>query len=423
LPNLPIEAGPLSTFREFRSGIPLILTATVGSGVGMLGLSLYSLPFIAGAISAEFGWQRTDVTVAASFFVAGLAISGPFVGRLCDRVGVRPIIVISILLYGCGLAALSLFDGSAWQFYLGYFFLAVGGSGTTYAAYARVVNSWFDKARGLALGVMMSGPGVSAAALPFFLPPIVKAYGWRGGYVALGALALIALPPSLFFLRERGGSIAVTSLTHTGISLRQAMATRQFWAILVGTALVSAAISGTNLNMVDLLGRKGAHDDFIKSAASLYGVFSIVGRLIVGLTLDRIHGTIVSALMFAFTAASALFFDIANSWGLMLIAAAALGVSSGAEGDLCAYLASRYFGLKAFSEIFGWIFSALALGLAAGVTLARYCVKYTGTYDAWLLTAAAGCIVATVLFGTLGRYRSAELPEISVHAEHEFVDH
>lgn len=394
-------------FQELRSGAPVLFTAMLGSGVGMVGLSVFSLPFLSGPIAAEFGWERADVTVAASFFVAGLALTGPVVGLLCDRAGVRPILLVSVLLYALGLFALSRFDGSSRLFYSGYFLLALAGAGTTFASYGRIVNSWFDEHRGLALGIMMSGPGLAAAILPLMLPPIIAAHGWRGGYIALALLAISIFPLAALLMKERRGTPNAEQTMSEGMTLREAMGTRQFWAIMAGIALVSAAISGTNLNMVDLLGRQGAEEGSIRAAASIYGAFSIVGRLVVGFTLDRIHGTIVSAVMFGFTAAAALLFGIADEFVLMALAAAALGMSSGAEGDLCAYLASRYFGMKSFSEIFGWIFSALALGLAAGTAAARFLVGRTGSYEVWLQVAAACCIVAAVLYATLGRYRSS----------------
>jgi len=403
-------AHPAGAVAELKAGIPLLLTAMAGAAVGMIGLSVYSLPFLAGPLAAEFGWQRTDVTLAASFLVGGLALTGPIAGRLCDRFGVRSVILPSIVLYALGLLALSRLSGPIWTLYLGYFLLAVGGSGTTYAAYGRIVSSWFDKSRGLALGLMMSGPGVSAAVIPFLLPSVVAEFGWRGGYVAMGLIALAVILPAAIFLREQPKTAAASSVVSEGMSLREALGTRQFWAILAGVVLVSSAIIGTHVNLPDLLGRKGADDTLIRSAASIYGASMIAGRIIVGLTLDRIHGSVVGGVLFVFTAAALLLFDFAEGWSATLIAAAALGVASGAEGDLCAYLAGRYFGLKSFSEIFGWIYSALALGLASGAAVAGMLLKRTGSFDAWLLAAAGGSIVAAVLFATLGRYRRTVAP-------------
>lgn len=402
---LPMTASP---FAELKAGLSVLLTAMAGCGVGLIGFSVYSLPFLAGPLSSEFGWQRTDVTVAASFLVGGLALTGPLAGRLCDRIGVRAVVMPSIVFYALGLLALSLFNGSLRLLYFAYFLLAVGGSGTTYAVYSRIVSAWFDDARGIALGVMMSGPGLSAALLPLVLPPIVVAHGWRGGYIVLGLASLSVIVPAMKFLHERGDVDARSPAVSDGLLLSEALATRQFWAILVGAVLVSSAIIGTHVNLPELLGHKGANDGLVRSAASIFGASIIVGRIAVGLLLDRMRGTIVGGLLFAFTGASLLLFVVAQNWVTILIAAAALGVASGAEGDLCAYLCGRYFGLKSFSEIFGWIFSALALGLASGAAIARYLLALTGSFDAWLLMAATGSLIGAVLFATLGPYREVK---------------
>lgn len=395
---------------ELRAGYRILATCVAGCAVGMIGLSVYGLPFLAGPIAEEFGTAPTQVTTAASFLVAGIVLSGPLVGRLADRIGAKRIILASIVGYALTLLVISQFVGSLRWFYATYFALAALGAGTSYAVYARVVNGWFDRTRGLALGLMMSGPGISAAILPFLLPPIIAAYGWRGAYLSLALLAILAFPLILAFVRPRqvpihGASDAsVPNAMLEGMTIGQAIRMRQFWQMTIGVLCVSSAIIGTHLNFVAMLGVHGVTGRSVAIVASVYGGGSIAGRILVGVFLDRVHGGVIGCILFLLTALSMLIFQASDTWIVFVFAALALGMASGAEGDLTAYLASRYFGMKAFSEIYGWIYSAIALGLAAGAAIAGFVVRNTGGYDSWLFGSAVACILAAALFATLGPY-------------------
>jgi OFA family oxalate/formate antiporter-like MFS transporter len=406
-PDTFVRLKPQGAVGEFRAGLPILLTAMLGCGLGMVGLSLYSLPFLAGPMAREFGWEYTQVTLAGSFLSIGLVFAGPIAGRLADRFGTRRIVPLSIIAYGVGLLLISRLKGVPWLLYGAYSALAFAGAGTSFAVYARAVNTWFDRARGLALGLMMSGPGLAAALMPFLLPPVVASFGWRGGYLALALASLCALPLAMAFIRERKSRGEVLDEVKMGLTLREALRTRQFWTIIIGAFLVSGVVVGTQQSLVDILSRRHADELLIKAAASTFGITILLGRVVIGAVLDRVRGSFVGCGLFMLTGMGVSLFHVADGWLITLIAAAGLGISAGAEGDLCAYLATRYFGLKSFSEIFGWIFSAVPLGLASGVAIAGYVVRETGSYHLWLSASAGACLCSAVLFLTLGPYLQA----------------
>lgn len=405
--NIMQKNGGSPASSEFWPGLPSLLAATLGSGVGLIGLSVYSLPFLAGAIAADLQVRPIDVTAAASILVLVLVFTSPLAGRLADRHDATRIAIVSSAAFVLGLVAIGLLVRSVWQFYIAFGVLAVLGAGTGYAVYAQIVSSWFERARGLALGIMMSGPGLAAAILPFILPPVVNAYGWRAGYLALAALSFVAVPVSLLFLRLGKAIVPVATgdANAVGLSVREAVRTRQFWAIIVGSLLVSSTVIGTHLNLANILSEKQIAAETVAITYAVYGVATIAGRLAIGALVDRTHAGKVGFGLFLFTAVSMVLFEHATTPALLLCGAVALGMASGAEGDLCAYLVSRYFGMRSYAEIYGWTFSAIALGLAAGLAVANFLVRLSGSFDLWLNVAAVSCVSAALMFLTLGRYR------------------
>ena len=186
------------------------------------------------------------------------------------------------------------------------------------------------------------------------------------------------------------------------MTLAQAQRTRQFWFMFLALAIGASAIIGTHLNMVSMISVRGAPDTAAIGSARL-GVSIIVGRLGVGVLLDRFPGGKVGAVLFVAAAVAMLLFQY-SPMALIPLAAILLGLASGSESDVCGYLTSRYFGLKAYSEIFGWMFSAMAIGLATGPLLGSWAYELAGDYHIWLIGAAVASLVAGALLAILGPY-------------------
>lgn len=187
---------------EWRKGWPLVAAAMLGIGTGPGLFQNLSSLFTPG-MEAAFGWTRGQIATAAGIgLIGGLAV--PFLGRLVDRFGVRPMIVGAMLLLGmayCGLAAI---DGHIWQYQLLILCLALSVPGTSALVYGKLIGAAFVAHRGLALGIATSGISISTLALPPVVGAVIATHGWRGGFVALAILtAGIALPLVLFALKGR----------------------------------------------------------------------------------------------------------------------------------------------------------------------------------------------------------------------------
>src|SRR5690242_21083079 len=133
--------------------------------------------------------------MAAALSLLILGATGPFAGRQADRWGPRRVIVLSLALLGAGSIA-SAFIGSLWQLYVtAGVLMAVGAGGAALSTGSAIVTRWFDKHRGIAMGV--AAGGMSAGQL-IFVPLasiLTYTYGWRSSFLWLGVGLLALIVP------------------------------------------------------------------------------------------------------------------------------------------------------------------------------------------------------------------------------------
>lgn len=390
---------------EFRRGWPLLATAIVCNGTGVACIPYYGLSSFIGPLREAFGWTAGQIGIAVTVVTIGIFLTGPIVGRLCDRHGVRVVALPSMVLLSLTFAALTAIGGSVLTLYLGFGLLALLGAGTTSVAYSRAVNTWFVHSRGLALGLMMTGSGLAAALLPSLLGGFIADYGWRAGFLACAAIALLPLPLAIPLLRE--GTVAAeaaqTKGPLPGMSIAEVVSTRQFWMMMIAAFLVSAASGGVIVHLIPMLTGEGLTVAAASRAAGLIGIGIILGRLGVGYLLDRVNGPPLAAALMLLTVLGFVMLAVAPAetlpWSVLLV-----GLALGSEGDMLAYFATRYFGLSAYSELFGWLYGAMALGAAAGPLLVILWGLFGG-FPTVMAAFAVQVLVSAALFGLLGRYR------------------
>jgi len=283
-------------------------------------------------------------------------------------------------------------------------------------------NSWFDKQRGLALGLALMGTGFSGAIVPFYATALIEAFGWRGAYMGLGAtIAVLGLPVVFFLFQDRPheDQDGTARPPETGVSVGEAFRNYRYWVMAVAFGLVSAGVGGLIPNMIPLLGDLGYAAEDAAAMAGLIGVSVIVGRVVAGLLIDRYWAPAVA---FGFLATPAISCLILAGGGAgpagTALAVALIGLAAGAEFDLIAFFASRYFGMKNYGKIYAgqFVFFALGAGLSPAVFGAVF--DAAGTYDPILYLAAGAFVVGGAMLLTLGRYPDfGALPEAQPGAD------
>ncbi|MDR7104097.1 MFS transporter [Croceicoccus sp. BE223] len=389
----PMSSAPARA--EFADGWPAVLGAALAIGVGMMGVGFYSLGLFVQPLQAEMGWSRAEVSGAATFQQLGIFLSAPIVGLLADRIGARPIAIASYLATPLVWVALSFAGPSIAGWYALWLLLSLAGCGTTPAIWARVVSVRFDRARGLALGLMLLGTGAAAMLAPMLLGPLVAQSGWRtAALVVAGATALIGLPVSLLMPRgepvkaRRGGGRFDLN--------------RQTAIVALVGVMLGFLVAGLIVHLVPLLVDRGMGAAEAAQFAGAIGAAVIVARVVVGYLFDRLHAPYIAALFLVSPIVSALLL----LWGgPVLLAALLLGLAAGAEVDMLAYFTGRYARIENYGATYGVILGLFSLGAAFGPMAFGRSVDLTGNYDWALAASAAALAVVVVLIATLGPYR------------------
>ena len=155
-------------------------------GIAMLSISTSVAPFASLSIglffaplNAEFGWNRAEISWCVSLLLVSSAICLPFVGRLTDRFGARAVIVPSYVMLGIGLIAIGLFVSQLWHMLLLFLMIGILSSGTQPIPFLAVLTAWFNKHRGLAIGLSVSGIGLGYAYVPILVQFMIDHHGWR----------------------------------------------------------------------------------------------------------------------------------------------------------------------------------------------------------------------------------------------------
>jgi MFS family permease len=400
----------LTAGEEFARAWPVLLAALIGFGLGLSALPFYTAGIFVKPLSEEFGWSPAQIQTALVLMPLGTVVMAPVIGWAADRFGSKPVIVISLILYIIAFAAIGLVNnGTLISFYAAWAAMAIVGAGTLAIAWTRAINGWFDRGRGLALGLALCGSGLTGFLVPPYTEWLIETYGWRLAYVGLAALPLaLALPLVLIFFRDppRIAKGAAGARDVPGLTGAEALRTSQFWIMAVGFFLISVGVGALIPNMVPFLIKDGFAPMQAAQIAGVIGISVIVGRVVAGFLIDRFWAPIIAFVFLIVPAASCLI--LANpEIGLFYVALAAalVGLAAGAEFDLIAFMSSRYFGMKDYGKIYAWQFIGFGVGAGFAPPLPGIVLGRTGSYDPALYAIAAMFVVGATMLLFLGKYR------------------
>jgi len=382
------------------------LVMAVGSGPAVFVAFSVFMP----AIIAEFGWSRA--TLSSAIFTYNLmgALGMPILGWLIDRYGLHKITLTGIIVFAVLLASPSLLPVSITFLIIVYGGLGFFGTSTTPLPYAKAVSAVFDQQRGLALGIAMAGYGVGAALIPVLSGYFIETIGWRFAYLVLGVIvfvvavfsvvALIAEPDSRTQIKQLAKPVV------QGMPVKEALTTTMnFWYIAAALFLVAVAINGVVTHFVFIATDRGLSSVAASSLLGVLGASSIVGRLIAGFLLDRFFAPRVAGLVFILPAVGVLLLMLDLPHSMLILTAITLGIGLGAEVDVMGYVVGRYFGMRSFGEIYGYLLAIFTVGSGVGSYAMGIAYDSFNSYTHILGFMAAGIVCAIVLINCLSAYR------------------
>jgi MFS family permease len=372
--------------------------------VGFASLLVYTFGVFLKPVAAEFGWSRQ--AVSAAFGVAALAVAAcsPLLGALLDRYPIRRIILPCLLVFGCGFASLSLLSNRLWHLYAVFAVLGIVGNGTAHLAYSRPLSTWFHERRGMAFALLMSGGAIGAMILPVIAQALIGMVGWRNAFALLGALVLVVGLPLAATVRSSPAFHRSNADLSESSSPGKGLRSGNFWIIVIVLFFASLSQNGSITQMAALLSDRGVSPNSAALAVSVLGGAILVGRLLTGWLLDRYFAPRVAFLLLVIAALGTFILASAHSPASGFLAAACIGIGMGGEADVTPYLIAKYFGLKSFSTLYGFTWTAYAIAGAIGPVIMGKAFDATGSYQTLLSSLSIFTLAAGALMLLLPKY-------------------
>ena len=393
----------------------------VAAGFGLFalggGLLLHAFGTYVKLLEADFGWSRTQLSVAFSMQRIESGFLGPVQGWMVDRYGPRAVMTIGVGLFGLGFIAFSFVDSLLW-FYVAFVVMATGQSFSSMLSLSAALVSFFRRRRGLALGIV--GTGMATGGL---LQPVVAAaletWGWRTVAFASGALILVAGWPLARLVRHRpedmgllpdGATPSAASADgaeegepppdpEVSFTTREAMRTRTFWLLSLGHAAGLMTVGAMLVHFVPhVTDQLGVSLGVAARMVTLQTAMLVIGMVAAGWLGDRIDKrAIIIGAMFLHLAAM-LLLAAASALALLALAAGLQGLAWGARGPLTQALRADYFGTAAFGKIMGVSSLIIMMGMTIGPLVAGGIYDLTGNYGPAFVFLAAVVAFGTVCF-------------------------
>jgi MFS family permease len=388
---------------EFSRGWRVVTAGTIGIAAGASSLFFYSQGVFLKPLAESYGWSRGEASLGPLVGTACAALMSIPMGRLVDRIGSGRVALGSLVALGLGFAAMGFAIDGLTTFLALTAILSLTTSGSSPLPYTRLIIGAFERQRGLAIGIALAGTGLGAILAPAVLTPLVAAQGWRIGYYLLAAIALAACVVVAALLR----GVPSASLKAAPVPLRAIVGDKAFLAIGAPVLLASAAVLGSVVHFVPLLTDGGMAPAKAGGIAAVIGLAAIVGRLLVGVLLDRIAPAAVAIGLFLLAATGGVMLGLAGVT-YAFAAALVLGLSVGAEGNLIAVLTARHFAASHYGQAYGALYALFLVGGAVGPAAIGFLFDKTGGYQIPMFAAAGALALAS-----LAAIRLVALPPVS----------
>ncbi|MEO8204223.1 MAG: MFS transporter, partial [Betaproteobacteria bacterium] len=299
-----------------RAGYPIVAASFLIQGVAIGGMFAYGVLFA--ELITTFGWSRATIAGAISVATLTMGIAGVLAGRLNDRFGPRGVLTVSAVFYGVGYMLMSTL-GTPWHLYLIWGVVVGIGLSTHDVITLSTVARWFPRRRGLMSAIIKVGTGCGQMTVPILVAALVAAYDWRIACQVFGAGALVILLIAAQFMRrdpgtwqaptEAAAAVAERSSAQgpkaplespleapreaprtPDLSYRTALRLPAMWLLCAAQAMVIACLGTITVHIVPHAIDLGLSRPVAASLLATMGGISLLGRLTVGATIDRIGG-------------------------------------------------------------------------------------------------------------------------------------
>jgi MFS transporter, OFA family, oxalate/formate antiporter len=392
---------------KYFYGYNIVAAGFVIQGVCIGAMFTYGVFFK--EFQAEFGWSRAMISGASSLAFLMMGAFGILAGRLNDKIGPRVIIMVSGTSLGLGYLFMSMLQ-RPWQLYLLYGLLVGIGFSTHDVITLSTVARWFLKRRGMITGIVKVGTGLGQLTVPLIATAFIAKYGWRTSYIILGAVILVTLLAVAQILRRdpqemgllpdggiNGPDSPGNGSTEQGVSLRAAVRTRQFWTMCVAEFSVFFCLLTMIVHIVPHGTDLGLPAGTAAGVLATIGGVSMLGRIVMGATNDRIGGKRSLIICFIVLLCGLLWLQVAQEAWMLFLFAVIYGFAHGGFFTVVSPTVAELFDTGSHGVLFGIVLFCGTIGGAIGPVLGGYIFDLTGSYQNLFLILTGVTVIGFVL--------------------------
>ncbi len=362
-------------------------------------------------MSSELGWIRATTSVAASLSALVVGLAGIATGRLTDKYGPKVVFITCGLFTGVGTLLMSQVN-SLWQLYLYYGLLVgIGMTGCDIPVITTVAR-WFVRRRGMMVGITKVGAGIGIMLVPLLSSWLIVEYDWRRAYIITGLVLLVGVTALAFLFKRDPGQIGrlpdgvmetpvSTSTPDIRFSLREAMATRQFWTFSAMWFSFAFCMEVVMIHIVPHVTDLGFSETTGALVLSVIGGFSILGRFGLASLSDILGTKKVYIIAMALLALSLVCLLLAREPWTFYLFAALYGTAHGACFATLSPIIAGLFGVGSLGAILGIVLFIGTTGSLISPVLAGRIFDIIGNYQMAFWICLAFSIVGLLLIATL----------------------
>jgi MFS family permease len=376
----------------------------------------------------EFGWERSTISYAFALGLLLYGISGPFMAALLEVTGIKKMMILAMTTLLVGIL-LTFIMVKPWQLILIWGVIIGLGSGlflTVLSPY--IANTWFEKRRGLAVGILTASTATGQLVLLPLLAFIVETYSWKWAMGLILILSVLMLSVIILFMKNSPKQIGLLpygleeeqSLTEkvqkknpiiiAFQTLFEVVKVKEFWLLAVSFFICGLSTSGLiGTHFISYCIGFGFTAVAAAAMLSLMGVFDLIGSTLSGWLSDRFDNRWLLFWYYALRGASLVFLPFALSEGSMtflIVFSVFYGLDWIATVPPTINISRQIFGKEKSGIVYGWIFASHQLGAAVAAGGAGVIYNIFNSYS-WAFTLSGMfCVVASLFVIVIKKQRS-----------------
>ncbi|MFC1860833.1 MFS transporter [Chloroflexota bacterium] len=372
------------------------------------------------SIESEFGLTRATTSVISSACMLLCAVFSIIGGWALDRYGPRITSSLMGLFFASSLLLTSR-AGAPWQLFISYSLLLAIGSGGAYSVYMATATRWFDKRRGLALGIASSGGGLGIIVIAPLATYLIASYDWRMAYIILGGISGIVIISLSLLLKKSPIEINLlpdgekpaagnnymksnnNNIASNDSSMLLVFRTSGFWLLWLTWVLQSSCVFLITTHIIPHATDVGVSTMEAALVLSLIGISSFLGRILAGSTSDVVGRKTVSIITALLGAAALIWLIRAQELWMFYLFAVAFGISWGGLSTMVTVLIGEVFGSGILGTIMGWLGVAWFLGAAIGPAVGGLVFDVNNEYYLAFIIGAVAMLITAILMALLKR--------------------